>query len=203
MAVPIHRLSRRALVLSGIAAARLKAVGQKGGAFASDSQRYPDPATELDVYRLTKPDYSSTMTAYYNRGIARNSGWMLFGCDRSGAPQGFHLDLKTGDTKQLTQAEGLDASSLTLLPDNRFFCYFAGRSLYIVNLSSLRERELYQIAEGWERCPGMTVGPDGTHATFAERRGDTSRLRMVSLAQGAARTVIEAPFTMSDPIPRP
>jgi oligogalacturonide lyase len=196
-------VSRRSFLFAGVAAGPLLAEGQKGAAFPSDSKRYPDPATELDVYRLTNPDYSSTMTAYYNRGIARNSGWMLFCCDRSGAPQGFHLDLKTGDTKQLTQADGLDASSLTLLPDNRFFCYFAGRSLYIVNLSNLRERELYQIADGWERCPGMSIGPDGTHATFAERRGDASRLRMVSLAQGAARTVIEAPFALSDPIPRP
>jgi oligogalacturonide lyase len=47
------------------------------------------------------------------------------------------------------------------------------------------------------------VGPDGTHATFAERRGDTSRLLMAPLVQGAARTVVEVPFAMSHPIPRP
>ena len=32
---------------------------------------------------------------------------------------------------------------------------------------------------------------------------NNSRLRMVPLAQGAARTVVEAPFAMSDPIHRP
>src|SRR5437762_358018 len=148
------------------------------------------------------------MTAYYNRGIARNSAWMLFCCDRNGTPQGFRMDLKTGEAKQLTEAKELDAASLTLLPDNRSFCYFAGRSLYMVNLSSLRQRELYQIPEGWERGPGMCVGPDGTHATFVERRGGVesrgeSRLRMVALAQGAARTVMETPLAMSDAIPRP
>jgi oligogalacturonide lyase len=47
------------------------------------------------------------------------------------------------------------------------------------------------------------VGPDGTHATFAERKGDTSRLRMVTLAQGVAQTVVEVPFAMSHPISRP
>ena len=197
------RVSRRSVLFAGVAAGRLLAEGQKGAAFPSDSQRYADPATELDVYRLTKPEYASTMTAYYNRGIARNSGWMLFCCDRSGSPQGFRIDLKTGDTRQLTEVKELDGSSLTLLPDNRSFCYFAGRSLYIANLTNLRERELYQIPEGWERCPGTTVGPDGTHATFVERRGEGSRLRMVALVQGAAHTVMEAPFAMSDPIPRP
>jgi len=199
----MRRFTRRSFVISGVAAGRLLAEGQKGASYPSDAERYPDPATELDVYRLTKPEYTSTMTAYYNRGIARNSGWMLFCCDRSGGPQGFRMDLKTAETRQLTQAEGLDGSTLTLLPDNRSFCYFAGRSLFLVNLTNLRERELYQVPEGWERCEGMTVGPDGTHATFAEKKGDGSRLRMVALAQGSARTVIEAPFVMSDPIPRP
>jgi tetratricopeptide (TPR) repeat protein len=35
-----------------------------------DLVRYADPLTELEVFRLTSPDYSSTLTAYYNRGIA-------------------------------------------------------------------------------------------------------------------------------------
>ena len=52
------------------------------------------------------------------------------------------------------------------------------------------------MPEGWEPGPGMTVGPDGTHATFAESRGEGSRMRMVSLGQGQARTVVEAPFTI-------
>jgi len=49
----------------------------------------------------------------------------------------------------------------------------------------------------------MSVGPDGTHVTFAERQGDASRLRMVPFVPGPARTVVEAPFAMADPIARP
>jgi oligogalacturonide lyase len=195
-------LTRRSLLFSGIVATRLAADGKKGEPFPSDAGRYPDPLTEIDVYRLTKPEYSTTMTAYFNRGIARNSGWMLCCCDRTGAPQGFHLDLRNGDMKQMTEAQELDGASLTLTPDNRQFCYFAGRSLYIANVSNLKERELYTVPEGWEPA-GVSVGPDGTHATLVEKRGETSRLRMVTLVQGAARTVIEAPFVMSAPIPRP
>jgi oligogalacturonide lyase len=195
-------LTRRSLLLSGIVATRLFAEGKKGEAFASDASRYADPLTELDVFRLTKPDYSTTMTAYFNRGIARNSGWMLCCCDRSGAPQAFHLDLKNGDMKQLTDAQDLDGASLTLTPDNRQFCYFAGRTLFITAVSGLKERELYTIPEGWDPA-GVSVGPDGTHATLIEKRGEASRLRMVTLVQGAARTVIEAPFVMSAPMMRP
>jgi oligogalacturonide lyase len=198
----LRRLSRRSLLVSGIATARLIAASNKGTAFPPETSRYPDPTTELEVFRLTDPAYSSTLPAYYNRAITRNSAAMLFCCDRDGSSQAFRLDLKSGQEKQLTQAKELDGSSLTLTPDNRAFCYFAGPILYITNMNTLSERKLYEIPAGWERS-GMSVGPDGTHATFVERRGGASRLRAVRLGQGAPRTVWESPFEMSDPIPRP
>jgi oligogalacturonide lyase len=197
-----RRLSRRSLLLSGVAA-RLLAQSGKGGAFPAVSFRYADPTTELNVFRLTDPAYSSTLPAYYNRAITHNSGTLLFCSERGGSPQAFRMDLKSAQSRQLTGAEGLDGSSLTLTPDNRSFCYFAGRALFVASLGALRERKLYEVPEGWERCPGMSVGPDGTHATFAERKTGASRLRMVSLAHGVASTVVEAPFPISDPIARP
>jgi oligogalacturonide lyase len=202
MAGSARRFSRRSFVIAGLAGMRLAAQGLKGTTFPSDWRRYSDPTTEMEVYRLTDPAYSSTMPAYYNRAIAQSSGWMLFCCDRGGSLQAFHMDLKSGETRQLTEAEELDGGSLALLPDNRSFCYFAGRSLHIANLATARERKLYEVPEGWDRGMGMSVGPDGTHATFAERRGAGSRLRMVALSKGEARTVVEAPVEMGDPIAR-
>jgi oligogalacturonide lyase len=191
-----------------MAAGQLLAEGPKGAAFPSAWHRYSDALTELEVFRLTDPSYSSVLPAYFNRSIARNSSFLLYGSDRGGSMQAFRMDLKTGATRLLTEATDLEPATLTLTPDNRQFCYFAGRSLFIAQFATLRERELYRIPDGWERCQGMTVGPDGTHVTFverqaAERQANGSRLRMVSLVQGVARTVIEAPFVMSDPIPRP
>ncbi len=196
-------ITRRALIVSGLLTTTLKGTGTKGNSFPSEWHRYPDPTTELEVFRLTDPQFTSTLPAYYNRAIARNSGSLLYCCDRDGSPQAFRMDLKAGTTRQLTDTENLDGESLTLTPDNRSFCYFAGRKLCITNLATLRERALYEVPEGWERCPGMSVGPDGTHATFAESKGEGSRLRMVSLIQGLPRTVTEARFAMSDPQPRP
>ena len=193
--------SRRGFLLSGIATGLL-AQERPGGSFPSAMKRYADPSTDFDVYRLTDPSYSSTLPAAYNRVIAHNSSFMLFCCGRNVSPQAYRLDLKSGETKELATVEDLDGSSLTLTPDNRSFCFFAGRSLFLSGLGS-RPRELYKVPEGWERTAGLSVGPDGTHATFAERQGDGSRLRMVSLAQGAARTVLEAPFAISHPIARP
>lgn len=193
------------MLFAGVTVSRMLAATDRGATFPSDSGRYPDPLTSIDVYRLTKPDYSTSMTAYYNRGIAHNSAWMLCCSDRGGSPQAFHLDLKSGDMKQLTQAEELDGTTLTLTPDNRYFCYAAGRSVWMAPVGGgSRDREIYKIAEGWDRAGSISVGPDGTHLTLAERKGETSRLRMVTLlGPGGARTVVEGQVAMTDPIPRP
>jgi oligogalacturonide lyase len=192
------------MLFAAAAAGRMFAT-DRGATFPSDSGRYPDPLTSIDVYRLTKPDYSTSMTAYYNRGIAHNSSWMLCASDRGGSPQAFHLDLKSGEMKQLTQAEGLDGTTLTLTPDNRSFVYATGRSVWHAAVGGgSRDREIYKVPEGWERAGSISVGPDGTHVTLVERKGEASRLRMIPLIGATgARTVIEAPVAMSDPIPRP
>ncbi len=194
--------SRRSFLLAGLGA-RLLAQSSRGAAVPGGVRRYPDPLTEFDVYLLTDPAYTSLLPVYYNRAITKNSATLLFTSDRTGSPQAFRMEIKNAQTRQLTQADDLDAASVTLTPDNRAFCYFAGRSLYISSFATPRERKIYDVPEGWDRCQGMCVGPDGTHATFAERKGETSRLRMVTLTQGTPRTVVEAPFVMSDPIPRP
>jgi Tol biopolymer transport system component len=197
-------MRRRSFLLSGLAAARLFADSAKGEVHSSDWGRYADPTTDLEVYRLTNPQmYASTLPAYYNRAITRNSNTLLFCSDRSGTPQAFRMDLKSGQTRQLTDARELDGASLTFTPDNRSFCFFAGPTLTVAALSSMRQREIYKIPKGWERSAGMSVGPDGTHAIFGEQRGETSRLRTVLLSQGASRTIVQAPFVLSDPIARP
>jgi hypothetical protein len=166
----IGGLTRRSLLV-GIATTRLFA--NKGTSFPPDTRRYPDPATELEVYRLTDPAYSSTLPAYYNRVITRNSGALLFCCDRAGSPQAFRIDLKTGEEKQLTQVENLDGASLTMTPDNRSFCFFAGNSLYISGFANLRERELYRVQEGWERCAVQASPSDRTALTPPSPNGRT------------------------------
>jgi oligogalacturonide lyase len=200
-----RRWTRRGFLATGLAAAGAASQGRKPPefpAFPSDARRYSDPSTGLDVIRLTDPAYSSTLPAYYGRAIASNGGYLLLACGRTGSPQVFRLDLKNGGTEQLTEAEGLDGATVTLTPDNRGFCYCAGRSLFLARFGA-NERELYRVPEGWERGRGMTVGPDGGDATLIETRGGGSRLRTLPLGAGAPRTVIEAAGTMADPLPRP
>jgi oligogalacturonide lyase len=177
--------------------------GTKGQVFESEWKRYSDPSTELEVYRLTDPAYTSTLPAYSNRVISRNSAFLIFCSDRTGTPQAFRMDLKSGETRQLTDAKDLDGASLNLLPDGRSFCYFAGRTLCVASFSNLREREIYSIPDGWERSPGLCVGADSAHVLFVESRNEGSRLRSVPLSRGEPRTVLETPLLLSDPMERP
>src|SRR5437764_11304907 len=88
MAVSSHRFSRRSLLASGCMAVAGFAAesGPKGEVFPSEWKRYSDPATDLEVFRLTEPAYSSMLPAYSNRIISRNSGFLLYTCDRTGSP---------------------------------------------------------------------------------------------------------------------
>ncbi len=171
--------------------------------FPSELRRYTDEVTEGTVYRFTDPANASFLPAHYNRAITRNSAWMLFCCDRTGIPQAYLMNLRNGESRQLTTAaEGLDGYSLTLSPDDRRFFYFAGRDLYSGEVATPRERKLYETPSGWERLSGMSVSPDGSQTLFAERQGSHARLRSIGTGGGSARTVIETDFPIADPITR-
>jgi oligogalacturonide lyase len=193
--------TRRDLIF--LAAAPLAAQSRKATQFPSDWRRYADPSTEFEVHRLTDPAYTSLLPAHYNRSVARRSAFLLFSCDRSGSPQVFRMDLKGGATEQVTDVEGLDPASLALLPDSRSACYFAGRTLHLATIAGGRDRELYTVPPGWERCEGLSVRGDGGAALFGEQRDGVSRLRTVALPRGTPGTILEGRFEVQHPLFRP
>jgi oligogalacturonide lyase len=196
------RPTRRAL-LAALASTALHGELEKGRNFPSEWKRYKDSATEFDVYRLTDPAFSSHLPAHYNRAVSRRHGFLLFSSDRAGSNQAFRMDLKTGECRQLTQAHELDMASLSLLPDDRGFGFFDGPSLRQGNLSSLRDREVYRIPEGWTRGAGASMTGDGVSSLFFEISPKSSRLQLVGMAKGSATTIVESPFPGAHPIARP
>jgi oligogalacturonide lyase len=201
-AAPPRRWTRRSL-LTLLATSGFAVERGKGVLFGSDFERFPDPATDLEVTRLTSPSYATHLPAYYARAISHKEQFVLCWSDRTGSPQAFRLNLKNGEWVQLTDAPALDGATLTLIPDEHSFCYFDGPSLKRADLSRFREREIYRVPEGWQRCPGSSVTDDGLYAIFAECRPDASRLRLVALAKGTASTLVETPWQISDPVSRP
>ena len=94
----------------------------------SETRRYPDPATEFDVYRLTDPAHQSWLPASYERAVSRRDSFLIYSSDRAGSVQAYRMDLKSGQSRTLTRAENLVRESLTLAPDERNFYYLDGRS---------------------------------------------------------------------------
>jgi oligogalacturonide lyase len=142
--------------------------------------RYADPATELDVTRLTDPAFASGLTAPHLRQFGRRSDSLLYWSERFGVRQAFQLDLKSGDSHQLTEAAALDSGSIALSGDDRSLFYFDGGTLLESPIATLRARELYKVPGGAVRS-GMTVAADGS-VLFVESRGGASRILRASRA---------------------
>jgi oligogalacturonide lyase len=174
-----------------------------GGHFPAEASVYLDPSTEFTVVRLTDPSSPSSLPAAGNRAALRTRNWLLYRSERTGKPQAFRMDLKTGESDQLTEAEALDGVSLCLFADERSFCYFDGKSLQQVGFASLRAREMYRVPDNWDRGQGLNVSSDGLHAAFVETQGRSSRLRLLAVAKGGVTTVVEAETALRDPVPRP
>jgi oligogalacturonide lyase len=194
--------TRRAL-LSLLAASGLYADSSKARSFPTESRRYPDGATELEVFRLTDPAHSSFLPAYYNRALTRRGQTMFYTSNRTGSAQAFRMNLRSGESVQLTDIPALDGATLTLTPDERAMCFFDGPSLRHVILAKMRDRVVYSVPDGWRRTAGASVTGDGAAMLFAEAREGVSRLRLVGLAKSSAAVILEAPAEITHAVPRP
>ena len=175
----------------------------KGRIFPSDRRRFLDPATEFEVIRLTDPSYSSRLPPVYARAVSRRGAFLVFSCDRTGSPQVFRLDLKTGEQRQLTDAASLDPATLTLAPDERSVLYFDGETLQRTFFAGLRSHLVYRLPEGSRRGTGCSVSEDGVYGFLVEIQAGVYRLKLLSLTRGTAATVIESKTSIETPLPRP
>jgi len=151
-------------------------------------KRYADPATELDVLRLTDPTFASGMTSPALRQFTRKGDTLLYWSERFGTRQAVQLDLKNGDSHQVTEATALDPASLCLSQDDRVATYFDGPVLLECHLSSLHTRELHRVADGATRS-GMSIATDGS-LLFAEQASGNSRL--IRVARSGAATLVQS-----------
>ncbi len=197
-------LSRRGFLATLPAAASFAAENTgKGRIFPTVAKRFPDAATEFQVVRLTDPAHTSRLLPHYARAVSRHSNFLLFVSDMTGRFEAFRLDLKSGQSRQLTEAEDLDAGSVCLLPDDRGFCYLDGNRLISANLANLKTREVYRVADGFERGGKLSVSEDGMYVAVIERKDATYRLQLVQMANGSASKLAECDEEIRDPIPRP
>lgn len=175
----------------------------KGKVFPSAVKRYPDGATEFTVTRITDPAHTSLLPPVYCRSIGRKGNFMLCASNATGRFEAFRIDLKNGQSRQLTAAEDLDPASLTLLPDDRGFCYFDGAQLMSASFSTLHARVAYEVGEGFVRERGLTIAEDGQYAAIVARKGDLHRLLLIQMPTGEPTMLAECAEEIRDPIARP
>jgi len=170
----------------------------------SEARRYADPATDLPVVRLTDPAHRSWLPAWPGRTIGHRAGFLIYASDRSGSVQAYRLDLKTGQSRGLTEARSLIPDSLSLTPDERGFCYLDGDALVSANFSNLRTRDVCRLSAGYEAGTGFRLSDDGLYAVLVERKAPASRVRLITMRTGAAVTLAEsAADDLSEPAVRP
>jgi len=203
----VRRAFSRRLFLAAIPGICSAATTGKGSILPSAAFRYADPTTEFPVFRLTDPEHRSVLPPHYARSVSRKGNFLIFASDRSaadasGSMQVCRLDLKSGQTRLLTEAENLDPACLALVGDERSFCYVDGGRLYASGFTSLRPRQVYQASESF-KVTAMNIADDGLFAAVVEQKGAHYRLQSVRLMDGAATLLAEADEVISDPVPRP
>jgi oligogalacturonide lyase len=164
--------------------------------------RFADPVTEFEVIRLTDPASSSVLPPYPSRSASSRRNLLLYAGDREGAFQVYRLDLRTGESLQLSDAAAVDPGSVTLLPGDQECCYWNGRALEISPLVRPRSREVYRLPDGVERGSGFHVAPGGRYAAFVVK-GPRHRLHLIDLRRRAASLLYESDEPVSAPVFRP
>ncbi len=183
-----------------LASSAFAAEHEKGKTLPSEVFRYADASTEIEVARLTDPGNSSFLLAAPQNAISRKSSFLIYVSDRSGTWQAYRMDLKTGESHQLTEAESLDPASVLLLPDDHGICYADGLRVITAPLSSLHERELFV---GAGPLSHLCLAGDGRRLLFVESQEKGLRLRSVGLLKGEAGTLLNLSAPLQFLLPRP
>jgi oligogalacturonide lyase len=173
----------------------------KARVFPPSAVRYPDPATEFTVVRLTDPQFTSSLPLAGNRGVSAHA--LLYASDLAGDWQAFWMDLRNKESRQLTDARQLDPASLALAPKDKGFWHFDGPTLVETALPNLKSRDVYHVPDGFEKLPGVSFGDDGQYAAFIEKAPGRFRLQLLHLPRGEVSTLVESPEELRDPLLRP
>ncbi|MBC7928607.1 MAG: hypothetical protein H7039_23430 [Bryobacteraceae bacterium] len=105
--------------------------------------------------------------------------------------QVWRMDLKSGESRQLTDVSSLDPSCVSLTQNERSLCYVDGERLIVQ--TGTRMQIVYSVETGWQAAGGFALSEDGLTASLVEKRNGRFRLRLMSMrAGGGARTIYEA-----------
>ena len=192
--------TRRALLLSLPA----PLLATRGQVFPPERTRYADGATELEVNRLTSPEHQSFLPAPHARSASSRGGFLIYSSDRGGSLQVCRMDIRSGESRILTEASQLLPDSVTMLADEKSAVYFDGQTLKLAQTGGgSRDRELYTCDSGGSFAAGLSSSDDGLQAAFMVRNGSKATLMYVATNKAGAQKIVDVPPEASLPLLRP
>ena len=153
--------------------------------------------------RLTDPTHTARMAVPWLKSIARKEGFLLYSSDRSGSMQAWRMELKSGESRLLTDAEELDPATLGLNPDERSFYYWDRNTLKRCYFSGQRAVDVYHLPDAMKRTGGFAVSDDGMYAAFGAESGSDTRLQLFDLMRRTVATLSQQKTAISEPQFRP
>jgi oligogalacturonide lyase len=109
--------------------------------------------------RLTSPAFASGLPAPQLKMFTRRADALIYWSERDGSRQLYRLDLKNGESKQLTETASLDVSAFSLSPDDKYIFFFDGQALQSLSNGASRPREVHRASGA---IGGFTVAADGS-----------------------------------------
>ena len=140
--------------------------GKKGQIYPDQRRKYTDSRSGNTVWQLTDlPGHSSHVPYYSTSHATPDSRWLIYGSDRAdqeGHFNFFKMDLRTGESVQLTESGLVQHDACDLSRDGKELYYFeVGNALKAVNLDSLKEREICQLDPSIQPPPhAISISPD-------------------------------------------
>lgn len=137
-----------------------------GDSFGAQIEEYRDEETGAVVRRLTGDGSDNahlyfTSTSFAGEGADR----VIISSDRGGQRAYYLLEIPDATMVQVTEPSDTAFEHACLDPAGRWLFAFRGRSLFRVDLQSLRAEEIYRVPEGFKRSlPTCTA--DGRYVAF-------------------------------------
>lgn len=196
-------MNRRSILIlpATWATASLRAAASRGQSYANERRRYFDPSTENEVVRLTDPAHTSLLPSRSGRCASSRGNYLLYVSDQSGSLQVQRMDLKSGESKLVTEAVKLDAASVVLSPDERAFYYIDGDTVRQGTPGGTRERDVYKSSEGLAAGMGLAT-EDGLYGYTVEAERNVVQIRLVGAGSGRM-VLVESPEAVTRVLPRP
>lgn len=195
----------------------------KGSHIELDYHTYSDEGTGAEVTRLTPTDTVCHRNYFYQKCFTNDGAKLLFAAEFDNNRNYYLLDIQKKQAVQLTEGAGDNTFGGFLSQDDRYLYYVKNeRQLRRVELATLEETTVYQVADDWvgygtwvanSACTSLVgieiARSDWTPLTDWEvfRTFFTSnphcRLIRVDLGTGEARVVHENTIWLGHPIYRP